>query len=90
MKCMSHIERKPVFGVLHQIRHNLGGCTATEDGLLEAWRFRKKGDCSIYVVKTMALISWQLPCSCSVPLFFSYSKSRFSHDADHIFNFLHF
>ena len=49
--------RKSVFGVSDQVQDN-PGCTTTEDGLrFEISVFRKKRDCTIYVVKTKVLIS---------------------------------
>ena len=71
--------RKPVFGVFDQVAHK-PGCTATEDG----FGFRKKKDCTIYVAKTKALISFAVTAKLICVFVFAYAKSRFSHDAAHI------
>ena len=40
-------------------------------------------DCSIYVVKTKALISFAVTVKLICIFVFAYAKSRFSHDAAH-------
>ena len=49
---------------------------------LEAWNFgfRKKGDCTIRVAKTKALISFAVIAKLICVFVFAYVKSRFSHD----------
>ena len=46
--------------------------------------FRKKRDCTIYVVKTKALISCALTVQLICAVVFAYAKSRFSHDTAYI------
>ena len=48
--------------------------------------FRKKSDCTIYVVKTKMLISYTVtvPLICAFVL--AYAKSRFSHDMAQLYN----
>ena len=46
--------------------------------------FRKKGDCTIYVVKTKALISCAVTAQLICVFVFAYVKSQFSHEAAHI------
>ena len=50
--CKCSVTRKPVFGVSERFRHKLG-CTATEreDGQMLNFRFRKKREYTIHVVK---------------------------------------
>ena len=52
---------------------------------LEAWNFvyRKKRDCTIYVAKTKALISFAVTAKLICVFVFAYAKIRFSHDAAH-------
>ena len=47
-----------------------------------AWDFgfRKKGDCTIYVAKTKALISCAVTAQLICVFVFAYAKVRFSHD----------
>ena len=47
--------------------------------------FRKKSDCTICVAKTKALINCTITAQLIYTFNFAYSKSRFSHDAVHIF-----
>ena len=65
-------------GVSDQVRHK-PRCTAKEDGyVLECLDLGSRGIVlSIYVAKTMALISCAVTCA----FVFAYAKSRFSHDA---------
>ena len=63
----------------------------TETGLyssrrwLEACKFvyKKKRDCTIYLAKTKALISFAITAKLICVFVFAYAKSRFSHDAAH-------
>ena len=51
---------------------------------LEAWIvFRKKRDCTIYVAKTKALISFAVTTKLICVFVFAYAKIRFSHDKAH-------
>ena len=43
--------------------------------------FRKERDCTIYVAKTKALISFAVTAKLICVFVFAYTKSRFSHDA---------
>ena len=56
--------------------------------LLQTWNlwFRKKKDCSIYVVKIKALISFAVTGKLIGVFVFAFAKSLFSHDAAHIFH----
>ena len=49
---------------------------------LEAWNFgfRKLRDCSIYVAKAKALISFAVTAKLICVFVFAYAKKRFSHD----------
>ena len=47
--------------------------------------FRKKRNCTIYVAKTLALISCAVTAQLICVFGFSYTKSRFSHNGAHIF-----
>ena len=76
--------RKPVFGVSDQVRHKLG-CAATEDDYKTLYfGFRNKRDCTIYVAKTKALISFAATAKLICVFVFVYAKSRFSQDAAHL------
>ena len=76
-KHVSHVLRKPVFGVSDLVLHK-SGCTTTEDGQrLEIFWIRKKRHCTIYVVKTKALIS------CVLIIVFAIAK-RVSHNLAHM------
>ena len=46
--------------------------------------FRKKRDCTIYIAKTKALISFAVTVKLICVFVFAYAKSRFSHDAAHL------
>ena len=46
--------------------------------------FRKKRDCTVYVAKTKALISFAVTAKMIRVFVFAYAKSRFSHNAAHI------
>ena len=61
-------------GVFHQVQHK-PGCATVED----SFRFRKIRDCTIYVAKTKALISWAVDLRFCFRIYM-YVKSRFSHD----------
>ena len=75
---MSLVLRKPVFGVSDTNR----------SVQLEASNFglRKKRDCTIYVAKTKALISFAVTAKLICVFVFAYANSRFSHDAAHMIN----
>ena len=45
--------------------------------------FRKKRDCSIYIVRTEALISCAFAAQLICDFVFAYAKSRFSHKVFH-------
>ena len=47
-------------------------------------------DCTILVAKTKALISLTVTAKLICAFVFAYAKSRFSHDAAHILNFIFF
>ena len=47
---------------------------------------RKKGDCTIYVAKTKALISFAVTAKLICVFVFAYIKCWFSHDAAHLFS----
>ena len=51
---------------------------------LEAFGFRKKRACTIYVAKTKALIRCAVTAQLICAFVFAYAKISFSHDADHI------
>ena len=53
---------------------------------LEAWNFenRKSRDCTIYVAKTKAPISFAVTAKPICVFVFAYAKSRVSHDVAHI------
>ena len=65
--------RKSVFGVSDQAQHK-PGCTATEDGLRLEISDLRRIFCTIYVLKTKALISCAVTC---VRLFSHMQKSGF-------------
>ena len=44
----------------------------------------KKRDCTIYVAKTKALISFAVTAKLICVFIFAYAKSRFSHDEAHL------
>ena len=44
----------------------------------------RQGDCTMYVVKTMALISFAMTALLICVFVFAYTKSRFSHDEAHM------
>ena len=46
--------------------------------------YRKKGDCTIYVAKTKALISFAVTAKLICVFVFAYAKCWFSYDAAHI------
>ena len=48
------------------------------------FRFRKLRDCTIYVAKTKALISFAVTAKLICVFVFAYAKHWFSHDAAHI------
>ena len=52
------------------------------------FEFRKHRDCTIYVAKTKALISFAVTAKLICVFVFVYAKSRFSHDAAHIYPWL--
>ena len=72
---MSHIVRKPVFGVSDLVRHK-PGCTITEE-ICRGLKFRIKKveglNCTIYVAKTKALIS----CAVTANLITGYRESDY-------------
>ena len=47
-------------------------------------RFRQKRDCTIYVAKTKALISFAVTAKLIFVFVFAYAKPWFSHEAAHI------
>ena len=47
--------------------------------------FRKKRDCTIYIAKTKALITFAVTAKLICVFVFAYAKSRFSHDAAHLY-----
>ena len=49
----------------------------------------KKRDCTIYVAKTKALISFAVTAKLICVFVFAYAKCRFSHDAAHICRYKH-
>ena len=85
---MSRHARKAVFRVSDQVRHK-AVCTTTEDGLrLEIFGFRKKRDCTIFVVKTKVLVSCAVTAQLICTFIFTYAKIRFSHDEAHMLQFM--
>ena len=79
---MNLVVRKLVFGVSDQVRHKRG-CAATEDRYrLEISDLER--DCTIYVAKTKALISFAVTEKLICVFVFAYAKSRFSHDVTQI------
>ena len=56
---------------------------------LEAWNFgfRKYRDCTIYVAKTKALISFPVTAKLICVFVFTYAKCWFSHDMAHMLKF---
>ena len=74
--------RKPVFEVSDKVQHK-SSCTATKDGKrLEFLDFGSR-DCTIYEVKTMALISCAVTAHLISIFVFAY-EVRFSDDMAHI------
>ena len=49
------------------------------------FRFRKRKDCTVYVAKTKALISFAVTAKLICVFVFAYAKCWFSHDAAHIY-----
>ena len=83
---LSLVVRKLVFGVSDQVTHK-PGCTITQMVTGLKFRiYRKKRDCTIYVAKTKALISFAVTAKLICVFVFAYAKSRFSHDAAHLIN----
>ena len=76
---LSLVVRKPVFGISDQVGHK-PGCTVTQDRRSLKFRFSKLRDCTIYVAKTKALISFAVTAKLICVFVFAYAKSRFSHD----------
>ena len=78
---LSHVTRKPVFGVCNKVRLK-PACSATENswslGILDL-----AGIDIIFVRTTMALIRQHGCTGWSVPLLFAYGISRISHDEAH-------
>ena len=77
---LSHVVRKPVFGVADKVRHK-SGCTAAEDGKWLEIGLRNKRDFTIYVAKTKPLSSCAVTTQLICVFVFAYAKSRFSPDA---------
>ena len=81
---MSHVTRKPAFGVCDQVRHK-PACSAGET---------KLGSCNLAIASrgiilsrqrtTKALIRLRGCASYSAALLFAYGKSKFSHDVAQI------
>ena len=73
--------RRPVFGVVDQVRHK-PHCKSTEGGeKLEILDLEKKDTCSsIYVAKTKAQISCAVSAQLICTFVFADAKRRFSHD----------
>ena len=74
--------RKPVFGIFDQARHK-PGCTSADGLRLEISDLESRGivqyrDCTIYVVKTKALISFAVTAKMIWAFVFAYANSRFS------------
>ena len=81
---MSIVVRKPVFGVSDQVRHK-PDCTATEHGYrLEISDLSSKGESTIHIAKTKALISFAVTTKLICVFVIAYAKSRFSHNEAHI------
>ena len=76
---MSRIMRKPVFRVYDQVQHK-PGCAVTEDSE------KNKGDCTIYVAETKALISCTVNTQLICVFVFAYAEIWFSHDAAHMYH----
>ena len=72
--------RKPVFGDSDQVPHK-PGCTTTQ---ALNFVFRKQRNCTSYVAKTKALISFAVTAKLICVFVFAYAKSRFSLDEAHI------
>ena len=70
--------RKPVFEVSCQVRHK-PGCTATEDGqrleISDLGSYER--DCTIYVAKSKALISFAVTAKVICVFVFAYAKTWF-------------
>ena len=76
--------RKPVIGVSDQVGHRWAVLNSRR---LEAYnfRFRKKRNCTLYLVKIKALISCVMVTEQLIVAFvFTDAKSGFSHDTAHI------
>ena len=80
---ISRVARKPVFRVSDQVQHKQG-CTNTEDG--KSLENSELGSRGILLSKALVscVVTTQLICAFPFP----YGKSRFSHDAAHIYNVL--
>ena len=76
--------RKPVFGFLTWYDTNQPVQSKKMAKSLEFRIYRKKRDCTIYVAKTKALISFGVTAKLICVFVFAYAKGRFSHDAAHM------
>ena len=89
---MSHITRKPVFGVSDLVRLK-PACSGKEASKgLEISAIASRGIILSRQRTTKALIRLRRWAGWSVPLLYAYGKNRFSHDVTHIFqlwNILH-
>ena len=77
---MSHVTRKPVFGVSDQVRHK-PGCSATED-VLRGLKFQIQEVEGFYYLcsETNVLISCAATTQLIWAFVLAYAKSKFSHD----------
>ena len=82
------LHQKETNVLVSDLVQNKPGCTALEDGWrLEISDFESRGIVlSIYVAKTMALISFAVTAKLICVFVFAYAKCWFSHDAAHMSN----
>ena len=83
---MSHVARKPVFGVCDQVRLVKPACSAVEASYSHAIANVETRDIILpRQRKTKALIKLRRCEASSAPLLFAYGINRFSHDVTHMF-----
>ena len=81
---MSHVTRKPVFGVCDQVRLK-PACSATEASLsLDSSDIETRSIILSRLGTTKVLIRLRESAGWSAPLLFAYGINRFSHDMAHI------
>ena len=71
--------RKAVYGVSDQVRQK-PDCTTIE----EISKLGNRGDCAIYLAKSISLNSCMVTAKLICAFTFTYANIRFSHDAAHL------